>query len=103
MADANLGAGELLKELSISVTLFSVSHVVLFTLTRTKMLKLLVGTTLAGASAFAMGGSARVVSSRASVQMASFHDFKATALGGEEVDMASFKGKPILVLNVASL
>jgi cytochrome oxidase Cu insertion factor (SCO1/SenC/PrrC family) len=67
------------------------------------MLKLLVGTTLASASAFSMGGSVARSNSRAAVQMASFHDFKATALDGTEVDMASYKGKPVLVLNVASL
>jgi len=35
--------------------------------------------------------------------MGSFHDFSTTALDGKEVSMSSFKGKPILVLNVASL
>jgi cytochrome oxidase Cu insertion factor (SCO1/SenC/PrrC family) len=70
------------------------------------MLKLLVGSTLAGAAAFSMGGAGaagRGVSARAAVSMASFHDFSATAMGGKDVSMSDFKGKPILVLNVASL
>lgn len=70
------------------------------------MLKLLVGTTLASASAFSMGsagvGSNRG-SARAAVSMASFYDFSATAMDGSTVDMSSFKGKPVLLLNIASL
>jgi len=67
------------------------------------MLRLLVGS-LAGAAAFNVGGGVPTSRglSRAAVSM-SFHDFKATALDGSEVDMSSFKGKPILVLNIASL
>jgi len=55
-----------------------------------------------GAAAFSVGGVASTRTSRAAVSMG-FHDFKATGLDGAEVDMASFKGKPIVVLNVASL
>jgi cytochrome oxidase Cu insertion factor (SCO1/SenC/PrrC family) len=69
------------------------------------MLKLLVGTSLASAAAFSPGAAAvstRGVS-RAAVSMANFHDFSATALDGSKVDMSSFKGKPILILNIASL
>jgi len=67
------------------------------------MLSLLVGSTVSGA-AFNMGGVAATRgASRAAVSMVSFHDFSATALDGTEVSMSQFKGKPILILNVASL
>jgi len=68
------------------------------------MLKVLVGT-LAGASAFSMTGGvgATRASSRAAVSMANFHDFSATGIDGKEVKMSDLKGKPIVVLNVASL
>ena len=68
------------------------------------MLKLLVGTSLASAAAFSVGaGASAMTGSRSAVQMASCHDFEATAIDGKKVEMKSFKGKPILVLNVASL
>ncbi|KAL1522241.1 hypothetical protein AB1Y20_021877 [Prymnesium parvum] len=68
------------------------------------MLKLLATTSLAAASAFSAGGIApgRAIS-RSAISMASFHDFSATSLGGKELSMADFKGKPVLILNVASL
>jgi len=67
------------------------------------MLKVLVGG-LAGATAFSMGGAGVTQTrARASVSMANFHEFSHTAMDGTEVSMESFKGKPILVLNVASL
>ena len=66
------------------------------------MLRLLVGS-LAGAAAFNVGGApASRGLARAAVSM-NFHDFSATALDGSEVDMSAYKGKPILVLNIASL
>jgi len=67
------------------------------------MLKLLVGTTAVSVSAFGVGGirTARGTS-RAAVDM-NFHEFKATTIDGKEVSMGDYKGKPILVLNVASL
>lgn len=34
--------------------------------------------------------------------MKTFHDFKATTLEGEEIDMSQFKGKKVMVVNVAS-
>jgi glutathione peroxidase len=68
------------------------------------MLKLLVGTTLASASAFSMGGAPPAAhGSRAAVQMASFYDFSATTIDGKKVDFSSYKGKPVLILNIASL
>jgi glutathione peroxidase-family protein len=35
--------------------------------------------------------------------MASLYDFSETKLGGGEVSMADFKGKPTVIVNVASL
>jgi len=35
--------------------------------------------------------------------MSGFGDFSATTLGGDTVSMESLKGKPTLILNVASL
>ena len=57
-------------------------------------------------SAFAIQGSlgAGRAGLRASAPtMAGFFDFSATALDGKETAMDSFKGKPTLILNVASL
>jgi hypothetical protein len=45
----------------------------------------------------------RSSSSRSAVQMASLYDFSETKLGGGEVSMADFKGKPTVIVNVASL
>ena len=42
-------------------------------------------------------------SGRAAVSMTSISDFKATKIDGTEIDLSSFKGKPTLVMNVASL
>jgi hypothetical protein len=59
-----------------------------------------------GAECFSMGVSARgaVVNmhSKVSAEM-SFFDQSATAIGGETVSMSTMKGKPTLILNVASL
>ena len=66
------------------------------------MLKLLVGS-VAGAAASSMTGTGATRGlSRAAVSM-NFHDFSATAIDGSAVSMGDFKGKPIVVLNVASL
>jgi len=35
--------------------------------------------------------------------MADFYDFSGTTLSGDEMSMSSLKGKPVLILNVASL
>jgi glutathione peroxidase len=35
--------------------------------------------------------------------MATFYDFSANTIDGKETSMADFKGKPVLILNVASL
>jgi len=47
--------------------------------------------------------SSRFVGGRAAVSMSTMADFKGTKLDGAAVDLSSFKGKPTLVLNVASL
>jgi hypothetical protein len=58
------------------------------------------------AEAFAMGGAggaraaARGVSS---VRMSDFYDFKLDGLSGGSMSMSDYKGKPVLILNVASL
>ena len=56
-----------------------------------------------GASAFVRstgGANAR----RASLRMAStLADFSATTIDGKKVDFSSYKGKPVLILNIASL
>lgn len=67
------------------------------------MLRLLVGSSLATAAAFSVGGAPARGVARAAVSMASLHDFAATALDGTEVAMSGFQGKPVLILNVASL
>ena len=35
--------------------------------------------------------------------MASLYDFEATSLDGKKMPMSAYKGKPVLILNVASL
>jgi len=49
--------------------------------------------------------SSRVISraSASAVQMASFYDFSASTLDGKEASMKDFEGKPVLILNVATL
>jgi cytochrome oxidase Cu insertion factor (SCO1/SenC/PrrC family) len=47
--------------------------------------------------------ASRMGSGRAAVSMTSISDFKATKIDGAEIDLSSFKGKPTLVMNVASL
>ena len=51
------------------------------------------------------GGAFRVLtrSSRVSFAQADFYDFSAKTLDGKETSMSDFKGKPTLILNVASL
>jgi len=63
------------------------------------MLSLVSATAALNVGARAMLSSARM----SSVAMASFHDFSATTLDGKETSFADYKGKPTLVLNVASL
>jgi hypothetical protein len=43
-----------------------------------------------------------VAAPRAAVNMG-FYDHSAVAIDGSKVDMSSYKGKPVLILNVASL
>jgi len=47
-------------------------------------------------------GAARAVRRASSASM-SFLDFSAKTIDGTETSMSTFKGKPILILNVASL
>ena len=35
--------------------------------------------------------------------MATLYDFSATTIDGKEASMADYKGKPVLIVNVASL
>jgi len=53
------------------------------------------------AASLAVGSMARA-QSRAAVGM-SFYDYSATKLDGTALSMSDFKGKPVLILNVASL
>ena len=50
--------------------------------------------------AMVVGGSGRDVS--AQEEMKKVHDFKMTKLNGEEIELGSYKGKVMLVVNVAS-
>jgi hypothetical protein len=40
---------------------------------------------------------------RSHVSMSTISDFSATKIDGTDVDLSAFKGKPTLILNVASL
>lgn len=68
------------------------------------MLKALAIGGLAYGNAFAptVAGGVRSMS-RSTPRMAVLGDFSSTTIGGEEISLSSFKGKPVLVLNVASL
>jgi len=55
------------------------------------------------APALNVGAYAAPRTSRAAVNMATLSDFSASTLGGEAVDMSKYKGKPVLIVNVASL
>jgi len=56
-------------------------------------------------SGFAVGtsGAVRSMSRTAAPLMSSFHDFSAKTIDGVETPMSTYKGKPTLILNVASL
>ena len=67
-------------------------------------------TLIAGAASltagFGLTPAFGVQSARARVSspnMASFYDFSATTIDGKEKSFADYKGKPIVILNVASL
>ena len=56
------------------------------------------------AAGFSVGlGAARTVSRASDVQMASLYDFEAVTIDGKKAPMSDYKGKPVLILNVASL
>jgi len=57
------------------------------------------------ASAFGLASASRASSVRrmTAPAMANFFDFSATKIDGSDVSMADYKGKPTLILNVASL
>jgi hypothetical protein len=56
------------------------------------------------AGALQVGVGARAVRARSSMPaMEAFYDFSANKLDGSAASMADFKGKPVLILNVASL
>jgi len=66
--------------------------------------KMTVAGLVASASAFSVGGVRSDAVARASTpNMASLYDFSATTLDGKEKKMSDYKGKPALILNVASL
>jgi cytochrome oxidase Cu insertion factor (SCO1/SenC/PrrC family) len=55
---------------------------------------------------FAVGAGVSASAARhstKSLKMAALADFELTSITGDKVDMASLKGKPVLILNVASL
>ena len=54
-------------------------------------------------AAFAVGGSSIRTMSRSSDASMAFYDYKATTIDGKEMSMSDLKGKPVLILNVASL
>ena len=70
------------------------------------MLKTICLSTAASAAAFGIAPArvaARGASRTAGVDMATFYDFSANTIDGKETSMGDFKGKPVLILNVASL
>ena len=69
------------------------------------MLKVtLVATASAAAHGFAMGGArAGAVGRMAAAEMSAFYDFSANTIEGTTTSMSDYKGKPVLILNVASL
>jgi len=54
-----------------------------------------------GVSTPTFGG--RAVARASAPVMESFYDFSATAIDGTAAPMSAYKGKPVLILNVASL
>jgi cytochrome oxidase Cu insertion factor (SCO1/SenC/PrrC family) len=54
-------------------------------------------------SAFTVSPFSARSSPRAHVSMETLADFSANTIDGKEVDLSTFKGKPTLILNVASL
>jgi cytochrome oxidase Cu insertion factor (SCO1/SenC/PrrC family) len=68
------------------------------------MIRKLVAFALVGnAQAYTIGSAAVSTARAARPMMAALQDFSLTAIDGSAVDMSSFKGKPVLILNVASL
>jgi cytochrome oxidase Cu insertion factor (SCO1/SenC/PrrC family) len=66
--------------------------------------KVLTVACVGAAHGFTAGGSRVGPAGRmAAAQMSTLSDFSLTAIDGKPIDMASFKGKPVLILNVASL
>jgi len=58
------------------------------------------------ANGYAATSGMRLASSAArmmSPNMATFYDFSANTLDGKSTAMSDYKGKPVLILNVASL
>jgi hypothetical protein len=56
------------------------------------------------AGAYTLGAAASRTMVRATMPaMASLYDFEATSLDGKKMPMSAYKGKPVLILNVASL
>ena len=58
-----------------------------------------------GGHAFAVGAASptRTHSLASMPVMSSLYDFSANTIDGKAIDFNAFKGKPVLVLNVASL
>ena len=55
------------------------------------------------AAGLQVGAAARAVRTRVSMPSMSFFDFSAKTLDGKTLKMSDLKGKPVLILNVASL
>ena len=70
------------------------------------MLKILLASAT-GAAAPSVGGvrhaSRATATLRGGATMSSLYDFSSPTLSGEDVSMEDFKGKPVLICNVASL
>ena len=64
----------------------------------------LIATACHVAGAYTIGAPATSAVARMSTpQMASLYDFSAKTIDGKDMPMSAYKGKPVLILNVASL
>ena len=64
----------------------------------------MIGLAASQVAGFSVGaGAMRTVSRSSDVQMASLYDFEAVTIDGKKAPMSAYKGKPVLILNVASL
>jgi len=94
-----LSRGEVGNRLSDAVCPLRVCACVCVAMLRTTI----IAATAACASSLTVGAGVRGAPARASMPAMSFYEFEGTTIGGEKATMADFKGKPVLVMNVASL